>query len=139
MTPVEYAFAELLAGVAEIPGPRHNQRILEYHQATSLKATDDETPWCAAFVNWCLRMARVMGTGKANARSFMQWGVGVAAPYPGCIIVLWRGHPNGWQGHVGFYMGRSGELDLVLGGNQGNAVSVRGYDRSRLLGYREAA
>jgi len=65
-------------GQTEIEGPHHNPRILAYHQATSLKAADDETPWCAAFVNWCLSEARIVGTNKANARSFLNWGQAIA-------------------------------------------------------------
>ena len=32
-------------GTDEIPGPVHNERILEYHSTTTLNASDDETPW----------------------------------------------------------------------------------------------
>lgn len=31
-----------------------NGRILQYHDATTLNASEDEVPWCASFVNWCL-------------------------------------------------------------------------------------
>ena len=43
-------YAEL--GIREQSEPgKHNARILAYHQTTTLKATDDETPWCSSFVN----------------------------------------------------------------------------------------
>jgi uncharacterized protein (TIGR02594 family) len=57
VTPIEAALAELASGVAEVVGVEHNPRILEYHTATSLGASEDEVPWCAAFVNWCLLQA----------------------------------------------------------------------------------
>lgn len=49
MTPVipkwlEIAEKEL--GVHEIPGPKSEARIVQYHSSTWLTATSDETPWC---------------------------------------------------------------------------------------------
>lgn len=38
-------------GVRELAGSKHNPRIIEYHKATSLKATQDEVSWCSSFVN----------------------------------------------------------------------------------------
>lgn len=31
-----------------------NGRILQYHDATTLDASEDEVAWCASFTNWCL-------------------------------------------------------------------------------------
>jgi len=131
---LEIAIDEL--GQAEIEGSHHNPRILAYHQATSLKAADDETPWCAAFVNWCLSEAHIVGTGKANARSFMTWGQAIALGKMrhGDIVIFERNKP--WQGHVGFvYAGKPDSIQ-VLGGNQGDAVSLAWYPMRRLLGIR---
>jgi uncharacterized protein (TIGR02594 family) len=95
----------------------------------------DETPWCAAFVGWCLERAGVPGTGKANARSYLDWGGPLMKPRPGCIVVFSRGG-NQAQGHVGFALREmAGRID-VLGGNQGDAVSIQRYPRDRLLGWR---
>ncbi len=48
---MKIALAEL--GVHENSLPGHqNQRIIQYHAATSLKAQTDEVPWCSSFVNW---------------------------------------------------------------------------------------
>lgn len=53
------------------------------------------------------------------------------------MVVFWRGSRGGWLGHVGFYAGRDAQgRILVLGGDQGNAVSVRPYSADQLLGYR---
>jgi hypothetical protein len=54
------------------------------------------------------------------------------------VVVFWRGAREGWQGHVGFYVGRGAGQVLVLGGNQSNAVTVASFTESRLLGYRRA-
>ena len=135
---LEIAVRELIAGVAERPGADHNLRIVEYHRATSLGATDDETPWCAAFVNWCLRAAWVPGTRSAAARSFLPWGAEVPKTKPrvGSIVVLWRGAPTGASGHVGFYLGSDPGNVLLLGGNQGNRVSVAAFSWNRVLSLR---
>lgn len=136
---VEIAVRELLVGVKEIRGAGlHNARILEYHGATGLGASDDETPWCSSFVNWCLRTAQVVGTNSASARSFMLWGKR-ALPKPGCIAVLWRGHRDSSSGHVGFYLGGADGRVFLLGGNQGDAVSVAPFPASRVLDYRTRA
>lgn len=121
-------------GTTEIPGDRDNPRIVEYHQATSLKATDDETAWCSAFVNWCMREAGLPRTDSAMARSWLKWGTAISAPRPGCVVVFSRGaYP---QGHVAFFVGREGDRIRVLGGNQGNRVSIAANGTERVLGYR---
>jgi uncharacterized protein (TIGR02594 family) len=126
-------------GTAEIFGDTHNSRIVEYHAATSLRATSDEVPWCASFVNWCLKKATITGTNSARARSFLTWGVAVSLEEAerGDIVVLSRG-TNGQFGHVGFFAGQEGKSVLVLGGNQSNKVSLSPYPLHRILSIRRA-
>jgi len=74
-------------GVREVPGTRDNARVLEY-LATVLKTRlprwfRDETPWCAAFVNWCLEQGGIKGTGKPNARSYIKYGKRLDKPRVG--------------------------------------------------------
>ncbi len=135
--PPWYAIAkqEMGAGVQEVPGATHNLRIIEYHQATSLKATDDETPWCSSFVNWCMQQVGIEGTKSAAARSWLTWGVTLDQPKEGCVVVIRRGKSS-WQGHVGFFAGITGKHILILGGNQGNEVNLSSYSENNLLGYR---
>jgi len=61
-------------GIREILGIKHNKRILEYHQATSLKASEDEVSWCASFANFILKQCGISGTYSAMARSFLNFG-----------------------------------------------------------------
>lgn len=137
MTPLEVALAELTRGVAEVPGPANNPRIGEYLLLVG-EAPDDATPWCSAFVNWCHRQAGLQGTGKANARSWLHWGTPTGAPTLGDVVVFWRGSRVSWEGHVAFYLGESGGTVIVVGGNQGNRVSVTAYSKEQVLGYRRA-
>jgi uncharacterized protein (TIGR02594 family) len=125
---------EMNAGVKEIAGKNHNPRIIEYQKATSLGASDDETPWCSSFVNWCVMKAGIERTDKATARSWLHWGFELKYPKEGCVIIFSRG--TGWQGHVGFYAGEKGNQILCLGGNQADQVKISSYPKLKVLGYR---
>lgn len=122
-------------GVKEIPGDRDNPRIVEYHSVTTLAAEADETPWCSSFVCWCLERAGVAHTRDARARSYEDYGDALTAPIRGCIVVLSRG-TNPRHGHVAFLDRVDGDGLILLGGNQGNAVSRKRYPRSRVVAYR---
>lgn len=143
-----YRIALKELGVEERAGADHNPRILEYHQATSLKATSDEVPWCAAFVNWCLLKAGFRdhngrcGTNSARARSFLRFGESVAVHeiQPGDIVIF--AHPsNPAAGHVAFFHAWKNErtgMMSVCGGNQSNRVSIARYSIENLIGIRRA-
>ena len=136
---LEIARGEL--GQKELPGGADNPRIVEYLKATTLPTNmqHDETAWCASFVCWCLEQAGVRSTRKANARSYLDWGRPVSFPSPGCVAVFVRG-ANPAQGHVGFVVGVEPNGDiLLLGGNQGNQVSIKRQDRGHLLSLRMPA
>ena len=98
----------------------------------------DEVPWCSAFVNgiaWDLRLPR---SKSALARSWLEVGSEVsllAAKQGFDVVVLKRGGPT--TGHVGFFSSIvDGDRVSVLGGNQGNAVSVKSFPRSDVLSVR---
>lgn len=136
--PAWLAIAEKELGISEKIGSAHNPRILEYHKATSLMATTDETPWCSAFANWVMRQVGIQGTTSAAARSWLKWGAELDSKHPafGCIVVLSRGN-NPAQGHVGFYCGSTTPDTIrVLGGNQGDKVSIVNFKKTGVLSYR---
>lgn len=129
--------ARTFVGLREYPGARHNPTILTWWKRIFADFRDDETPWCAAFVGGVLEEVGVKSTRSAAARSYLKWGRDLTRPVPGCVVVFWRGSPSGWSGHVGFVLGKDAAGNLmVLGGNQGDAVSIRPFDRERVLGYR---
>lgn len=68
-----FAVARGELGQRDYPGPRHNPRVVEYFNTTSLQANNDETSWCSAFVNWCMLQARQRGTNNAAARSWLAY------------------------------------------------------------------
>jgi uncharacterized protein (TIGR02594 family) len=121
--------------VEEVPGEQSNARIIEYHAETTLKATSDEVAWCSAFVCWCLERCGIPSTRSAAARSWLDWGIPIDKGIQGAIVILSRGS-NPAQGHVGFFWSEDLDQVYILGGNQDNKVSVKGYDKKRVLGYR---
>ena len=134
--PAWYVLAMSEIGVVETYGSKHTPRILEYHKATSLKATTDEVAWCASFVSWCLEKAGVPSTRSAAARSYLKWGKPLTIPRRGCVVVFKRGNSS-WQGHVGFFVEETTDGKIVvLGGNQSNSVRTSRYSKKDLLGYR---
>lgn len=127
------AAARSQLGQTEVAGQKHNPRILAYHAVTKLKATSDEVPWCASFVGWCLDQANLPHTLSAAAISYADYGSPLAEPIEGCIAVFRRTGGN----HVAFFVRKdeTGRI-WVLGGNQGNAVTIAPYRASDLIGYR---
>lgn len=133
--PVWLRVARQEVGVKETPGAGDTARIAEYLRTTTLPgsyASNDETPWCSAFVNWCMIKAGHKGTNSAAARSWLDWGQPIDVPVAGCIAVLSR---EGGA-HVAFYV-RHQVADLwLLGGNQADRVCERAYAPGRLIGLR---
>lgn len=124
-------------GTTEVKGAKHNPTILRWWTAIRAPFTDDESPWCAAFVGGVLEECGIKSSRSAAARSYLKWGQRLSAPTEGCIVVFWRGSPTGWSGHVGFLIGRNGFGNLlVLGGNQNDKVTVSAFDPARVLSYR---
>ncbi|HKZ97595.1 MAG TPA: glycosyl hydrolase 108 family protein [Hyphomicrobiaceae bacterium] len=69
------------------------------------------------------------------ARSYLGWGEALGDGRLGAIAVLTRGADPA-LGHVGFLVGETADTLFLLGGNQGDAVSVAPFARSRLVGLR---
>lgn len=121
-------------GVKETRGGE-TQRILEYFKATSLHATEDEVPWCSAFVNWIMRECKMERSGSAAARSWLAYGKRLGYFKKYSIVVIRRGNSS-WQGHVGFAMEDIGSGYIrVLGGNQSDSVKYSNYPKSSVLDY----
>lgn len=137
---LKIAFGEL--GTEEIVGVKHNPEVLKYAKETKIpNINTDEVAWCSTFVNWVAWKAGLQYSGKANARSWLNVGTKVTEPEPGDVVVFWRESPQSWKGHVGIFLGFSGDKKRVycLGGNQGNRVSVSAYRVNTVLSYQRLA
>lgn len=126
--------AERYLGLKEVHGPAHAPEILKWWTLIHAAVSDDETAWCAAFVGGVLEEAGYCSTRKANARSYTRWGFRMKEPAVGAVVTFWRGTPDGWQGHVGFVVGKDQKGNLmVIGGNQADKVSIAPFDTARIL------
>lgn len=128
-------------GLREVKGLQHNPTILRWLErmpkfdgAAKAWWADDETPWCGLFIGYCLGV-----TGRHVVREWYRakaWEspelTRLDMPAYGCLVTFTRSG----GGHVGFVVGRDQRGNLmVLGGNQGDAVNIRPFARSRVTGY----
>lgn len=91
-------------------------------------------PWCGGILaDWMQQAGIAFPKTFYRAKSWLEWGQFLGAPAVGAVVIFDR--KGG--GHVGIVVGRnSAGYLLVLGGNQGDAVSIAPFDPSRVLGYR---
>lgn len=135
LQPYEWAKREWASNIKEFTGKdKNNPKIVWYHSFTTLRATDDETPWCSAFMCAAAFSAAFASTRSAAAKSWLGYGVEGNGSI-GDIAIFKRagGH------HVCFVHKAFKEGDktvTVLGGNQGNAVSVANYKAENLIAFR---
>lgn len=144
ITPFE--LAQRFVGVSEAPGAVAHPQILAMLRLDSEWPKDDEVPWCSAFVNYIAWLLRLPRSKALNARSWLSVGAPIALADAAAgfdICVFWRGSKDGPQGHVAFFAGLESDGIAqrlhVLGGNQGDRVSVAEYPVARLLGIRRLA
>lgn len=129
-----------LYGVKEIPGPKSNPTILGWAKrlggwiASWYK--DDDIPWCGLFMAEVCRLAGLPVVSEPlKALAWASWGTPQSAPMLGDVLVFQR--EGG--GHVGIYVGEDDAYLHVLGGNQGNAVSITRISKLRLVAIRRTA
>lgn len=136
--------------IKERPGEQDHPFIVWCHSLCGLTDVHDEVPWCSSFANgiaWILRLPR---SKSAAARSWLSVGVPVtpseAIAGANDVVIIKRGpdpQPGpeviAAPGHVGFFGGFDGGRVLILGGNQGNVVSVAPFPRDSILGMRRLA
>lgn len=133
-----YAIAKTQVGVKEITGAGNNPKIVQYHQYTDLKATEDSVPWCSAFANWCFNKAGGKGTNSAAARSWLDWGEPVEHAREGDVVIFKSPLRGPDAGHVAFFVGNGSIHGFVkvLGGNQRDEVCYEMYPVSNIIGVR---
>ncbi len=143
MTAFELA-QRFIGELPERPGSLNDPFIVWCLESTGLSG-GDEIPWCSAFVNriaWLLRLPR---SKSALARSWLAVGAAIHlqdALVGYDVVILKRGidQPDASDlkapGHVGFFGGLDGAFIQVVGGNQGNNVSMARFPIERVLGIR---
>jgi uncharacterized protein (TIGR02594 family) len=136
-------------GTHETPGLKSTPIILAMLQLDTVWPESDTVAWCSAFVNFIAWLLGLPRSRSLAARSWLAVGTPVTAMEATVgfdVVVLQRG--DGIQpgadviaapGHVGFFAGWQGDHVLLLAGNQGDAVSIAAFPRSRILGIRRLA
>ena len=127
-----------LLGTKEVVGKEHNPVILGWAKELGLQKvyTADEIPWCGLAMAYAAHMAGVQVVDKPLwALSWANYGTKVTQPMLGDILTFKR---DG-GGHVGMYVGEDKDCYHVLGGNQGNAMSVTRILKTRLYQARRTA
>jgi uncharacterized protein (TIGR02594 family) len=133
-----------LYGVKEVAGAGDNPVITDWarelvdggHAPAWLTEvyTEDAVPWCGLFIGVCAARADLpVPPELLRARAWAEWARPAPAPVMGDVLVFWRGSPDSASGHVGIYVGEDARAYHVLGGNQGDAVSIVRIDKGRLL------
>lgn len=119
-------------GLKEVVGPQHNATILGWVKALGGWFKDDETPWCGTFAAVCMKTAgQDVPEHWYRALDWARWGK-PCDPVVGAVVVF--GRQGG--GHVGFLVGESAANFYVLGGNQGNAVTITPIAKIRAVATR---
>lgn len=129
-------------GTHEIVGKGSNRTIIgwrdELNQA-GVKITgysDDDIPWCGLFAA-IIAYRRIKDPAEVVksplwARNWAKYGNHVSTAMLGDVLVFERGS----GGHVGIYIAEDATAYHVLGGNQGNAVSIARIAKSRCIAVR---
>ena len=126
-------------GLTEIPGRKHNSKILKFFKETgngSVKT--DENAWCSVFIGYCAKQTGLEYSKKTLAQSWLKKGKAVKNPQPGDLVIFWRDNARSWKGHVGIFLGidKATNEVICLGGNQSDMVCISQYPVHRVLGYR---
>jgi len=120
-------------GVRELPGAPTQPVISRWLAQLGAWWKDDETPWCGvAVAAWFKTVGYPLPKHWYRAKGWLDWGVMIDRPTIGAVAVLER--PGG--GHVGLIVGFTPDSVTLIGGNQGNAVSIANFPRQRVVGYR---
>ena len=138
-----FHLATRFVGLREMRGKSSNPIILGMLQYAGKWPTDDDVPWCSAFVwsiAYLLDLPRPV-TAALASRSWLKVGTPVALEHAtvGFDVVILERNASPTAGHVGFFAGASALTVQLLGGNQSDAVNVQTFDRARVLGVRRLA
>jgi len=133
-----FSLAQRFVGLKETPGTVSNAMVLGFLQLDQSWPTNDEIPWCSAFMNYIAWLLRLPRSKDLRARSWLNVGtpIQLAEAKPGFDIVILSRGDDPESGHVGFYAGMEGGRIVLLGGNQSDSVRLASFDVNRVIGVR---
>jgi len=122
-----------LFGVAETVGAGDNPEIMAWAREVGVAYARDATPWCGLFMAVVAKRAgKPVVASPLWALSWAKWGVPSLVPSLGDVLVFSR--TGG--GHVGLYVAEDETAYYVLGGNQGDKVSIARVSKRAFVGAR---
>jgi uncharacterized protein (TIGR02594 family) len=127
-------------GTREAPGAANSPTIMAWAKRLGTKVLGivynaDSTPWCGVFVAACMQEAGITPAPIAvRAKAWATWGQNLRPEKvaPGAVLVFDRAG----GGHVAFYVGEDPDAYHVLGGNQGDRVSITRIEKGRCIARR---
>jgi uncharacterized protein (TIGR02594 family) len=127
-------------GTREAPGVANNPTIMGWAKKLGTKVlgiayNGDSVPWCGVFCAACVQEDGLTPPPIAvRAKAWATWGQNIRPERiaPGAVLVFERSG----GGHVGFYVGEDKTNYHVLGGNQGDRVSIMRLEKSRCIARR---
>lgn len=125
--------AVALYGTKEREGDDNNPVIMDWAREINAHGYNaDSVPWCGLFVAVCAKRAgKKIPENPLWARNWCGWG-DPSEKELGAVMVFSRGS----GGHVALYVGEDSECYHVIGGNQGDSVSITRIRKDRLIGCR---
>lgn len=133
-------------GVSEVKGVSSEPLVLAMLRLDYSWPAGDDVAWCSAYTNFVAWLLRLPRSKDLRARSWLAVGEGIHLANARAefdVVVIGRGstpYPPAdvidAPGHVGFFAGRDGDNVLILGGNQGDKVSISPFPASAVLGIR---
>jgi uncharacterized protein (TIGR02594 family) len=131
--------ARTLLGTREAAGAANSKTILGWaaklgNKALGIAYNADSVPWCGLFVAHCFRTATPTIPLPPIAVRASAWDAFGVARAP-CLGAVLRFARDG-GGHVAFAIGEDKTHYHVLGGNQGDRVSIMRIEKSRLVASR---
>lgn len=126
-----------LYGVKETQGAGNTPAIMAWARDlggdVARVFTADSIPWCGLFMAIIAQRAgKPVVASPLWARAWASFGTSSPRAALGDVLVFVR--PSG--GHVGLYVGEDDAAFHVLGGNQGDAVSIVRIDKKRCIAAR---
>ncbi len=107
---------------------------INYHKEIGLGGfkdmTGNERPWCASFVNFCIKSAGYAHSGSPGSQSFLSSKnfYEIEKPVYGALVVYTKITDTA-KGHVALaYCKIKGGDIAILGGNQGDTLSLHSLD-----------
>ena len=151
MLPKKYAFlasepgpkmlleALKLYGIKETQGPGNTPAIMQWADEIGGNVRKvynaDAVPWCGLFLAIIAkRSGKPLPESPLWARAWASWGDPAKQAMLGDVLVFVR---NG-GGHVGLYVAEDATAYHVLGGNQGDAVSIARIAKARAIAKRRS-